>query len=231
MYANNEIGTIEPIPEIAAITKERNVLFHVDAVQATGAIELNLAELGVDLVSLSAHKIYGPKGIGLLYIRRGTRVRPQYGGSQESGMRAGTSNVAGAIGFAEALSLLERERDRETKRIAAMREKLTARLLAEIPGCNINGSAANRLPGNLNITLPGVDAELLIDTHPDLALSTGSACTSGRQDPSHVLMAIGMSRSDARSTLRISLGRTTRLADIDYAASKIIAHTRESHPS
>ncbi|MFC8851401.1 MULTISPECIES: cysteine desulfurase family protein [unclassified Micromonospora] len=221
MYANNEIGTIQPIADIAAITRRHNVLLHTDAAQAIGALDIDVNRLGVDLLTISAHKIYGPKGIGALYIRRGTPIRPQYAGSQEHGFRAGTINLPGTIALAEALRILATEREHETPRIAQLRDSLADRLLAALPHAHINGSPEHRLPGNLSLTIPGIDAADLIDALPDLAISNGSACASGHAKPSHVLTAIGLPDSDARATIRLSLGRETRESDIEHAAHRI----------
>jgi cysteine desulfurase len=222
MYANNEIGTIQPITDIATITHRHGALLHVDAAQALSSISIDVNDLDIDLLTLSAHKINGPKGTGALYLRRGTPLHPQYAGSQEHGLRAGTVNLAGVIGLAEALRLLTTDREPDTHRITRLRDTLSDRLLADLPHAYLNGSRTHRLPGNLNITIPGIDAADLIDALPDLAISTGSACTSGAATPSHVLTAIGLTPTDARATLRISLGRTTRPSDIDYAAARIV---------
>ncbi|MFJ6200149.1 cysteine desulfurase family protein [Micromonospora sp. NPDC092111] len=221
MYANNEIGTVQPIADIAAITRRHKVLLHTDAAQAIGALDIDVDRLGVDLLTISAHKIYGPKGIGALYVRRRTPVRPQYAGSQEHGIRAGTVNLASAIALAEALRILSTEREHETQRIAQLRDGLADRLQAALPHAYINGSPEHRLPGNLSLTIPGIDAADLINALPDLAISNGSACTSGHTKPSHVLTAIGLGGSDARATIRISLGRETRESDIEHAAHRI----------
>jgi cysteine desulfurase len=231
MHANNEIGTIQPITDIAAITSHNGVLLHIDAVQAIGAIDVNVNSLGVDLLTISAHKIYGPKGIGALYIRRGTPLHPQYTGSQEHGIRAGTVNLAGAVGLAEALRILAIERELDAQRVARLRDSLADRLLAALPHAHINGSREHRLPGNLSLTVPGIDATDLIDALPDLALSAGSACSSGQGEPSHVLTAIGRDRSDARATIRLSLGRYTRHSDIEYATHRIGAAVARLHPN
>lgn len=223
MHANNEIGTIQPIADIAAVTRHHGVLLHVDAVQAVGAIEVNTTDLGVDLLTISAHKIYGPKGIGALYIRRGTPLRPQYIGSQEYGSRAGTVNLAGAVGLAEALRILTIDRESDAQRIAKLRDNLADQLLTALPQSRINGSREHRLPGNLSLTIPGIDAADLVDALPDLAISTGSACTSGQDKPSHVLTAIGLDNAEARATVRLSLGRYIRDSEIEHAVRRISA--------
>lgn len=221
MYANNEIGTIQPVADIATITRACKVLLHVDAVQAIGAVGIDVAALGVDLLTISAHKIYGPKGVGALYLRHGIAVRPQFAGSQEHGVRAGTVNLAGAVGMAEAVRLLATERSRDARRIAALRDRLADRLLAALPHAHVNGAWHERLPGNLSVTIPGVAATDLIDAVPDLAIGAGSACTSGLDTASHVLTAIGLDSAAASQTVRISLGRFTRAEDIDRAAHRI----------
>jgi len=223
MHANNEIGTLQPIADIAVVTRAEGVPLHVDAVQSIGAVEIDVDALGVDLLSISAHKIYGPKGVGALYIRRGVPVRPAYAGSQEHGMRAGTGNVAGAAGLAAALRILDTERPIDARRIAGLRDSLAERLLAALPHARVNGSREHRLPGNLSLTIPGVDAAGLVDALPDLAVAAGSACSSAQTEPSHVLTAIGLDRADARATLRLSLGRFTREADVRHAADRICA--------
>jgi cysteine desulfurase len=231
MHANNEIGTIQPIADIAAVTRHHGVPLHVDAVQAIGATDVNVNSLGVDLLTISAHKIYGPKGIGALYIRRGTPLRPQYTGSQENGIRAGTVNLAGAVGLAEALRILAIEREIDAQRVARLRDSLADRLLAALPHAHINGSREHRLPGNLSLTVPGIDATDIIDALPDLAISAGSACNSGQGEPSHVLTAIGRDRADARATIRLSLGRYTRHSDIEYATHRIGAAVARLQPN
>jgi cysteine desulfurase len=228
MYANNEIGTIQPIPQIAAITRAAGVLLHVDAVQAIGALPVDVEQLGVDLLTISAHKVYGPKGVGALYVRHGTRIRPQLVGSQEHGLRAGTANVAGAVGLAESLRLLDNEREPDVKRVAALRDQLAEQLLAALPDACVNGSRTARLPGNLSLTIPGVLATDVIASLPDLAISAGSACTSGQDSASHVLTAIGLDDARAAATLRLSLGRFSRDEEIAYAASRLSAAARRA---
>jgi cysteine desulfurase len=224
MHANNEIGTIQPLAEISAITQERGVLLHTDAAQSLGALPFDADSLGTDLASFSAHKVYGPKGIGALYIRRGiTRPVPQLpGGGQEFGMRAGTSNVPGIVGFGVSAAILGRERQPEVERIGELRHHLLARLRAALPHAHINGTMTQRLPGNINITVPGIDADQLVSEMSGVAISTGSACGAGQADPSHVLTALGLTRADARATLRISIGRPTTKDQIDYAGERLI---------
>jgi cysteine desulfurase len=224
MHANNEIGSVQPLREISTITRERGVLLHADAAQGLGTLPFDVDELGVDLASFSAHKIYGPKGSGALYIRRGIpRPVPQLpGGGQEFGMRAGTQNVAGIAGFGTAAAILRSERSAETRRVEALRTELLSQLRAGLPESRVNGSPTQRLAGNISITVPGIDADELVREMHGLAISTGSACSSGYSSPSHVLTAIGLSRADARATLRISIGRPTTGEHIDSAAAQLI---------
>lgn len=221
--ANNEIGTLQEVPAIAEITHSAGALLHTDAAQAIGRIPFDLFDCGADLVSASAHKLYGPKGIGLLYLRGGVRKLPispiQFGGGQEFGLRPGTSNVPAIVGFAKAIELLEMDRERDISRV---RDQFESAILAGVPGVRRNGRLTDRLPGNSSLTFPGIDAEALLANVPELALSTGSACTSGAPDPSHVLTAVGLSRADALSTVRVGLGRNTTSDDAAYAAALII---------
>jgi cysteine desulfurase len=213
MHANNEIGVIQPIHEIGAICRERGVLFHCDAAQSFGKIPV---DGGIDLTSVSAHKIYGPKGVGALYIRKGLRLAAQIdGGGHESGMRSGTLNVPAIVGFGEACAICEREMDAESTRLIALRD----RFLAQLPdGARVNGSMEHRLAGNLNVSFEGIDAKSLLLELPQLAISTGSACTSATAEPSHVLKALG-----APPSIRIGLGRFTTEDEIDRAAALIAA--------
>lgn len=225
MHANNEIGTIQPLAEISAITRERGVLLHTDAAQSLGTLPFDVDYSGIDLASFSAHKIYGPKGTGALYIRNGTpRPTPQLlGGGQEFGMRAGTPNVGGIVGFGAAAAIVQGERVVETNRIRELRDELLAQLKASLPDASINGTLNPRLPGNISVTIPGIDADQLVSEMPDLAISTGSACGTGDMNPSHVLTAIGLSRHNARATLRISVGRFTSMDQINYAGEQLTA--------
>jgi cysteine desulfurase len=228
MHANNEVGTVQPIAEIGAITRTRGIVFHTDAVQSIGTLPFDVEQFDVDLASVSAHKVYGPKGVGALYarspLRGGVALTPQLvGGGQEHGLRAGTYNVPGIVGFGRAAQLLADERDRDAAHALRLRERLRARLAAAIPRLIINGAPTDRLPGNMSVTIPGVDAADLIAILPDLALSTGSACTTGQAAPSHVLTAMGIQAHLARATLRISVGRFTTDRDTDAAAVSLIA--------
>lgn len=224
MHANNEIGTVQPLAQISTITREHRVLLHTDAAQSLGVLPFNAARLGVDLASFSGHKIYGPKGVGALYVRQGsTRPISQLaGGDQEHGLRAGTLNVPGIAGLGAAAAILTRERDTDAERVRRLRDRLLMRLQEAIPDLRVNGSWTARLPGNLNIAIPGIDADQLVQQLSGLAISTGSACNTGQADPSHVLTAIGLDRSTARSSLRISIGRPTTTCDIDDAAEQLI---------
>ncbi|MGW1280890.1 cysteine desulfurase family protein [Streptomyces tsukubensis] len=231
MHGNNEIGTLQRLADIAEITASRRIVLHTDAAQSAGYDLLDVAELGVDLASLSGHKIHGPKGIGALYIRGGTPViGQQTGGGQERGLRAGTPNVPAIVGFGAAAHLVTTETVPAPSRIRALRDRLQGRLLAAIPGAAVNGHPHRRLPGNLSLTLPGVEAIDLLDRLPGIAASTGSACNTGSAEPSHVLTAIGLTRGQARATLRLSVGRTTTEADINRAADLIIRTTHTLMP-
>ena len=221
MYANNEVGTIEPIAEIGKICRAKKVPFHVDAVQAGGAIPLDVVALNIDLLSLSAHKFYGPKGMGILYVRQGMRILPQMqGGSQERGRRAGTENVAGIVGAATALRLAIDEIPSVTPRITALRDHLIERILM-IPGSRLTGHPTHRLPNNASFCFEGVEGEsiLLSLDMLGIAASTGSACTSGSVDPSHVLLAMGIPTEWAQGSLRLTLGKDNTEEDIE----KVIA--------
>jgi cysteine desulfurase len=217
MYANNEVGTIEPIAEIGRICRARKIPFHVDAVQAGGALPLDVAALNVDLMSLSAHKFYGPKGVGMLYARQGVRLLPQLqGGSQERGKRAGTENVAGIVGAATALRLAYEDLPTAQPRTQALRDRLIAGVL-EIPGSELTGHPSERLPNNASFVFEGIEGESIL-LNLDLlgiAASTGSACTSGSVDPSHVLLAMGFSAEKARGSLRLTLGKENTAEDIE----------------
>jgi cysteine desulfurase len=217
MLANNEIGTIQPIEKISKIAKERGVLVHSDAVQAFGKIDVNVIKLGVDLLSMSAHKIYGPKGVGALYIRKGTDISPLiYGGGQEREMRAGTENTIGIVGFAEAVKVVTGSKDKDKKRIAKLAEQLKKGIEERIPKAKFNGHEANRMKGTLNFSFYGLEAEaiLLALATKEIYVSTGSACSEGAEEVSHVLEAIGLKPEIARSSIRMSLGRFNTEEDI-----------------
>jgi cysteine desulfurase len=225
MLANNEVGTIQPLAEIAALVRPRGILLHTDAVQAAGLLDLNVDALGVDLLSLAAHKFYGPKGAGALYVRRGVRLHPLiHGGGQERDRRAGTENTAGIVGLAEALRLAVAERDEVGPRLTALRDRLLDGLLAA-PGVVLTGHPIRRLPGLASICVAGVEAEpLLIELEmAGIACSSGSACAAGSSEPSHVLTAMGFPPELARGALRFSLGRHTTAEEIDYVAATVPA--------
>lgn len=218
MHANNEIGTIEPITEIGKIAKEANVYFHADAVQTVGHIPIDVNGLGVDLLSISAHKLYGPKGIGALYIRKGTRLLPfMHGGEQERGLRAGTENVPGIVGFGKAVELAQQDIVEEAERLTYLRGQLTKGLLERIDHIRLNGHPQNRLPNNVNVIIEFVEGEsmcLNLDLE-GICASTGSACSSSSLQPSHVLLAIGLTHDQAHSSLRFTLGKWTTEEEIE----------------
>ena len=222
MAVNNEIGTVQPLPEIAALCAAAGAVFHTDAAQALSALPMDVAALGVDLMSLSAHKAYGPKGMGALFVRRGLRVRPKpiiHGGGQEGGLRSGTLPTPLCVGFGEACRILASERDGDVTRMRVLHDRFLAELLKTVPDLKVNGNQVVRHPGNLNLLFPSIDASLLLQhLHPNVAASTGSACTSGQPEPSHVLRAIGLSSDDANASIRFSIGRFTTEDEIDEAA-------------
>jgi len=219
MAANNEIGTIQPIAEIGKIAKEAGILFHTDAVQAIGAIPVDVKEWNVDMLSLSGHKFHAPKGVGALYIRKGIRISNLiYGGAQERGLRAGTENLPSIVGLGKAIELAVAELPEYSKRLTALRDKLIDGILNNIPDVQLNGHRTQRLPGNVNVSVRYVEGEALL-MRLDLAgiaASSGSACTSGSLDPSHVLLAIGLPHEIAHGSLRLSLGTDTTEEDVDY---------------
>ncbi|MCS6889190.1 cysteine desulfurase family protein [Chloroflexus sp.] len=218
MYANNETGVIQPVAELAAICRERGVLFHTDAVQAPGQLPLDVQALGVDLLSLTAHKFYGPQGVGLLYLRRGTPLAPQInGGAQERRRRAGTENIAGIVGLAKALTIAESERLTHASRLRALSDCLIDGVLARIPRSWLNGDRAHRLPAIANLGFACIETEslLLLLDQRGICASSGSACTSGSLEPSHVLLAMGLSPDEANGSIRFSLGRQTTEAQIE----------------
>lgn len=226
MLANNEIGTLQPIGELARIAHEHGVAFHTDAVQALGHEPVDVRELGVDMLSASAHKIYGPKGVGLLYVRRGVKLDNLIdGGQQERGRRATTENVPGIVGFARALELAVGEREAEHERQAALRDHAIERILAEVPHAKLNGHPTRRLANNVNVSLEFIEGEgmLLQLAARGICVSSGSACTSGSLDPSHVLLAIGLPHEIAHGSMRMTLGRDTTREDVDFAVDALAA--------
>ena len=227
MYANNEIGVLQPVAEIGKICKEKGVLFHSDAVQAVGKVPVNVISDHIDLLSISGHKLYGPKGVGALYVRRrNPRVQLTSqidGGGHERGMRSGTLNVPGIVGLGKACELCREEMPVESVRLRELRDRLKDRLLAELDECYINGSWEHRLPNNLNISFAYVEGESLLMGINDIAVSSGSACTSATLEPSYVLKALGAGDDIAHSSIRFGLGRFNTQEHIDYAAAKVIS--------
>lgn len=224
MWANGEIGTVHPIKELAAIAHSKGAIFHTDATQAFSTIPIDVTQADVDLLSISAHKAYGPKGVGAIFVSRnlGVHLQPlMRGGGQEKGLRSGTLNVPGCVGFGAAAEIVGQERDSDAGRISQLRSRLEARLKAEIPDIFVNGDLDCRLPGNLNVTIPGIDAEAVIASLPDVAISSGSACSSFALHPSSVLLAIGLSQDEAYGSLRMGIGRFSTEGEIDYAASRL----------
>jgi cysteine desulfurase len=236
MYANNEIGTIQPIAKIGRLCKKRGIPFHTDACQASGALMLNVDRLHLDLMTINGSKMYGPKGIGLLYVRQGTNIQPiMYGGEQERRIRPGTENVAGIIGMAKALTLAQRDRDAENERLIELRNYMIREIGERIPKTKLNGDAEMRLPNNVNITISDIEGEamLLRLDMAGVAASSGSACTSGSLDPSHVILALGESYEKAHGSIRFSLGKDTTKKDIDHVLDvlpKIVEDLRAISP-
>jgi len=230
--ANNEVGTLQPVAQIAGIAHRHGAIFHCDAAQAVGKLPVNLAAevWSVDFLSLSAHKMYGPKGVGALFIRNGPGACDMepllYGGGQERGLRSGTTNVPGIVGFGAACHLCIAELEEEGRRIAGLRDRFEQGLLAAIPGLKINAREADRLPNTSSLTFPGMDADALLLSLPGVMMGTGSACSSGALEPSHVLLAMGLSRAEASATVRASLGRFTTAEQIEQATLMIIASAR-----
>jgi len=237
MHANNELGTVQPLDEIGHIAKEADIYFHTDAVQSVGKIPIDVNALQVDLLSLSGHKLYAPKGIGALYVRGGTRLRQcLYGGHHQRGFRPGTENVAGIIGLGKAAEIARHSLADDAKRVASLRDKLQQGLLERIPQSRVNAATASRTPNTTNLVFPGVEGEALLIALDlkGLACSTGAACSSGAVEPSHVLTAIGLPSEEARASLRFSLGRHTTPADIDFALSVVpaaVAQLRDLSPT
>jgi len=224
IYANNEVGTIQPLTELAKIAHEKNVLFHTDAVQAAGQMPLNIQALGVDLLSISAHKFYGPKGVGALYVRDGIELTPsQSGGSHESGRRAGTHNTPFIVGMAKALQLAYEESEIHLAHYRAMRDRLIDGVLSRVPNAQLTGHPEQRLPSHASFIFDGIESNLLL-SHLDLkgiAASSGSACKTGNPEPSGVLLAMGYSEKEALSSLRLTVGRQTTAEDIDYTVTTL----------
>ena len=236
MLANNEIGTIEPAAEIGALARERGILFHTDAVQALGQLPIDVEELKVDLLSASAHKLNGPKGVGMLYARTGVRLAPFiHGGAQERGMRAGTENVPGIVGFGAAVERALRIREEKTARERELRDYLIGRIEAEIPYCRLNGHREKRLPGNVNFSFLFVEGEslLIMLDLKEICASSGSACTSGSLDPSHVLLAIGLKHEEAHGSIRFTLSEENTREELDIVVEELkrsVERMREMSP-
>jgi len=237
MHANNELCTVQPLEEIGRIAKERDIYFHADAVQSAGKVPIDVNKFGVDLLSLSAHKFYGPKGIGALYIRNGTRLRQLlYGGHHQRGFRPGTENVAGIVGLGKAAEIARESLAADARRVSTLRDKLEQGLLARVPHARVNGGSASRTPNTTNLVFPGIEGEALLIALDlkGLACSTGAACSSGAVEPSHVLTAIGMPPEEARASLRFSLGRHTTEQETDFALEVVpsaVEQLRELSPT
>jgi cysteine desulfurase len=224
MHANNEIGTLQPVEAIAAICRERGVLLHVDAVQTFGLLPVKVDELGCDLLSVSAHKLYGPKGVGALYIRAGTPLQPlMVGGGQERERRAGTENVAGIVGFAKAVEIAESRREQDARQLTALRDDFIQQVLQRIPDTMLTGHPQQRLPGNAHFRFVGVPADSLLIAldRAGIAASSGAACSAGSLEPSHVLLALGWDEEAAQQGVRFTLGRHTRREDLDYVVEML----------
>lgn len=237
MLANNEIGTIHPIAEVGRITKAAGVLLHCDATQAVGKIPVDVQAMGIDLLSLTAHKLYGPKGIGALWLRRKNprvRIAPQIdGGGHERGLRSGTLNVPGIVGFGRAVEIAIEGMDEERRRVRGLRDRLHRALASAIEGMTLNGSPDDGLDGNLNVSVAGVQAESLVIRLKDVAVSTGSACASASGGPSHVLRAIGVADDLVHASIRFGIGRFNTEEEIDYAAKRVVEEVqllRETAP-
>ncbi len=237
MLANNEIGTVQPIAEIGKITREKGVLLHTDAVQGVGKVDFDVQKMNVDLASITAHKMYGPKGVGALYVRRSKpRVRlvaQMDGGGHERGMRSGTLNVPGIVGFGKAADIMAKEGKEESSRLIALRERLRTRLMSNLEEVYVNGSMEHRLPGNLNVSFNFVEGEAMMMAIKDVAVSSGSACTSASLEPSYVLRALGVGDELAHSSIRFGLGRFNTEEEVDYVADLVIGkvkHLREMSP-
>jgi cysteine desulfurase len=232
MHANNELGTLQPIAEIAQIAHQSGAVFHVDGVQALGKVPVDVVALGADLYSMSGHKLYAPKGVGALYIRKGTRLAPiAYGGHHERDRRPGTENVPGIAAFGAAAELAGRRMAEDTERLAMLRDRLENDVLERIPGTGVNGSRWNRVPNTTNLYFDGIDGEAMVIALDlrGFAVSTGAACSSGALSPSHVLKAIGLSDARARASMRFSLGRTNTVEQVDALVEAIgasVAHLR-----
>jgi cysteine desulfurase len=236
MYANNEVGTIEPIEELAKITNEKGVYFHTDAVQAMGKIPVDVQKLNVDMLSISGHKIYGPKGVGAIYIRKGTRLIPwSHGGSHERSRRAGTENIPGIVGLAKAVEIAHREIEEQSRHLGNLTETFYRKLTQAIPDVFLNGHLEKRIPNTLSLSFKAVEGESIILSLDlkGVAVSTGSACASGSLEPSHVLSAMGIAPEIAQSAIRFSFGRDNTMEDVDYVVEilpEIVSRLRAMSP-
>ncbi|MEE8557577.1 MAG: aminotransferase class V-fold PLP-dependent enzyme [Myxococcota bacterium] len=230
MHANNEIGVLQTLEDVASVARSRGIPLHTDAAQSVGKVPVDVGRLGVDLLSLSGHKLYGPKGVGILYVRRQSpplQIQPLlYGGGHERGLRSGTLAVPLCVGLGRACEIAQAELAEEAQRTRALRERLWGGLESELDAIRLNGHAEDRLPGNLNVSFVGVEASALLLALPDLALSSGSACTSGSPEPSHVLLALGLPPAEALSAIRIGIGRFTTRGEVDMAARRIVDEVR-----
>jgi cysteine desulfurase len=231
MAANNEIGVLQPLESIGPICRERGVLFHSDAAQAIAHVPLDVDDIPVDLLSISGHKIYGPKGVGALFVRSRrprARIAPRLlGGGHERGLRSGTLPVPLIVGLARAMEICVEEREAETRRLAELRERLWKRIAAVLPDVRPNGHPTRRLPGNLNLSFAGIDGEQLLLALPDVALSSGSACSSAKPHPSHVLIALGLPEALVKASLRFGIGRETTAEEVDRAADRVIEEVQK----
>ena len=236
MFANNEIGTIQPIREIGLLAKEHQIVFHTDAVQAFGQVPIDVNEYHIDLLTASSHKIHGPKGVGMLYVREGVKVTPLiHGGAQERRKRAGTENVPGIVGFGKAVEIAMNTMKERTEKERVLRDYGIRRILEEIPYCRLNGDKMDRLPNNLNISYEFIEGEslLILLDMAGICASSGSACTSGSLDPSHVLLAIGLPHEIAHGSLRLTISDETTKEDMDYVIEelkKIVQRLRDMSP-
>lgn len=225
MFANNEVGTIQPIKQISNIAHKYNAIFHTDAVQAVGNVKIDVQEMGIDLLSMSAHKFYGPKGVGALFVRKNVNfVQIQNGGHQEHDKRAGTENVAGIVGLGKAIEIADRNMEENNKKLLQLRQYFLEQIKDKIPYIRINGDLKNRLPGNINISFMYVNGKDIVKmlANAGICTSSGSACSSGLPQPSHVLIAMGLSEDIAKSALRITLGKENTKEDIDYLIETLV---------
>ncbi len=230
MAASNETGVLQPVSEMGAICRERGIALHTDGAQATGKIPMDVTRMNIDLLSISAHKMYGPKGVGALYVRNGSDLRLAaqiHGGGHERGLRSGTLNVPGIVGLGKACELAHREMPEESCKIAGLRNRLRDRITSELDGVSTNGSMEHRLPGNLNVSFAGVQGEDLLTGLDGIAVSSGAACSSDNAEPSYVLRALGLSEELAQASIRFGLGRFTTEAEVDFAAGRVIELVRQ----